>query len=27
VVETRGPVHCEEVIGGLRAAGYALAFG
>jgi len=26
-VETRGPVHCEEVIGALRAAGYTLAFG
>jgi len=25
-VETRGPEHCEEVIGGLRAAGYTLAF-
>ncbi len=27
VVETRGPVHCEEVISALRAAGYTLAFG
>jgi threonine dehydratase len=27
VVETRGPVHCEEVITALRAAGYTLAFG
>jgi threonine dehydratase len=27
VVETRGPVHCEEVISALRAAGYSLAFG
>jgi threonine dehydratase len=27
VVETRGPDHCEEVIGALRAAGYTLAFG
>jgi len=27
VVETRGPDHCEEVIGALRAAGYMLAFG
>ncbi|MBV9093203.1 MAG: threonine ammonia-lyase [Streptosporangiaceae bacterium] len=26
VVETRGPEHCGEVIGELRAAGYALAF-
>jgi threonine dehydratase len=26
-VETRGPGHCEEVIGALRAAGYTLAFG
>jgi threonine dehydratase len=26
VVETRGPAHCEEVIGALRAAGYTLAF-
>jgi len=25
-VETRGPGHCEEVIGALRSAGYALAF-
>ena len=27
VVETRGPAHCEEVIGTLRAVGYTLAFG
>jgi len=27
VVETRGPTHCEEVTGALRAAGYSLAFG
>ena len=27
VVETRGPAHCEEVIGALRVAGYTLAFG
>jgi threonine dehydratase len=27
VVETRGPIHCEEVISALRAAGYSLAFG
>jgi threonine dehydratase len=27
VVETRGPAHCEEVIGALRSAGYTLAFG
>jgi threonine dehydratase len=26
VVETRGPAHCEEVIGALRAAGYTLTF-
>jgi threonine dehydratase len=26
VVETRGPAHCEEVIGALRSAGYTLAF-
>jgi threonine dehydratase len=26
VVETRGPEHCGEVIGALRAAGYTLAF-
>jgi threonine dehydratase len=26
-VETRGPEHCEDVIGALRAAGYTLAFG
>jgi threonine dehydratase len=26
VVETRGPAHCEEVLGALRAAGYSLAF-
>jgi threonine dehydratase len=26
VVETRGPEHCDEVIGALRAAGYTLAF-
>jgi threonine dehydratase len=26
-IETRGPGHCEEVIGALRAAGYTLAFG
>jgi len=26
VVETRGPAHCEEVIGALRSAGYSLAF-
>jgi threonine dehydratase len=26
VVETRGPTHCEEVIGALRSAGYTLAF-
>jgi threonine dehydratase len=26
-IETRGPEHCGEVIGALRAAGYALAFG
>jgi hypothetical protein len=25
-VETRGPEHCGEVIGALRAAGYILAF-
>jgi threonine dehydratase len=25
-VETRGPGHCEEVIGSLRSAGYTLAF-
>src|ERR1700730_10097306 len=25
-VETRGPEHCAEVIGALRAAGYSLAF-
>jgi threonine dehydratase len=25
-VETRGPEHCAEVIGALRAAGYYLAF-
>ena len=25
-IETRGPEHCEEVIGVLRAAGYTLAF-
>jgi threonine dehydratase len=25
-VETRGPEHCGEVIGALRAAGYSLAF-
>ncbi len=25
-VETRGPVHCDEVIGGLRAAGYTMIF-
>ena len=27
VVETRGPEHCDEVIGALRAVGYTLAFG
>ena len=27
VVETRGPEHCDEVIGALRSAGYTLAFG
>jgi threonine dehydratase len=27
VVETRGPGHCAELIGALRAAGYTLAFG
>ena len=27
VVETRGPEHCDEMIGALRAAGYTLAFG
>jgi exopolyphosphatase/guanosine-5'-triphosphate,3'-diphosphate pyrophosphatase len=27
VVETRGPAHCEEVIGALRSVGYTLAFG
>jgi threonine dehydratase len=27
VLETRGPAHCEEVIGALRSAGYNLAFG
>lgn len=27
VVETRGPEHCGELIGALRAAGYTLAFG
>ena len=26
-IETRGPEHCGEVIGALRAAGYTLAFG
>jgi threonine dehydratase len=26
VVETRGPEHCDEVIGALRSAGYTLAF-
>jgi threonine dehydratase len=26
-IETRGPAHCEEVIGALRAAGYTLNFG
>jgi hypothetical protein len=26
VAETRGPAHCEEVIGALRSAGYTLAF-
>ena len=26
VVETRGPEHCDEVIGALRTAGYTLAF-
>jgi threonine dehydratase len=26
VLETRGPEHCDEVIGALRAAGYTLAF-
>jgi threonine dehydratase len=26
VVETRGPAHCEEVLGALRAGGYSLAF-
>ena len=26
VVETRGPEHCDDVIGALRAAGYTLAF-
>ena len=26
VVETRGPTHCEEVIGTLRSAGHTLAF-
>jgi threonine dehydratase len=26
VVETRGPEHCEELIGALRSAGYTLAF-
>ncbi len=26
VVETRGPAHCEELIGALRAEGYTLAF-
>ena len=26
VVETRGPAHCEEVIGELHSAGYSLAF-
>jgi hypothetical protein len=26
-VETRGPEHCADVIGALRAAGYTLAFG
>ena len=25
-IETRGPEHCGEVIGALRAAGYTLAF-
>ena len=25
-IETRGPGHCEEVIGALRASGYSLAF-
>ncbi len=25
-VETRGPVHCDEVISGLRAAGYTMIF-
>jgi threonine dehydratase len=27
VVETRGPEHCDEVIGALRSAGYTLTFG
>lgn len=26
-VETRGPEHCDEVIGGPRAAGYTMIFG
>jgi threonine dehydratase len=26
VVETRGPAHCEDVIGALRSAGFTLAF-
>jgi threonine dehydratase len=26
VAETRGPAHCEEVLGALRAGGYSLAF-
>jgi threonine dehydratase len=26
-VETRGPTHCDEVIGQLRKAGYILNFG
>jgi threonine dehydratase len=26
-LETRGPDHCDDVLGRLRAAGYPLAFG
>jgi hypothetical protein len=26
-VETRGPEHCDDVIGALRSAGYTLTFG
>jgi len=27
VVETRGPEHCDDVIGALRSARYTLPFG